>query len=169
MRHTRKTVLERTRREFARLDRLLARLAPADWARPVPRPESRDPWTVKDALAHIVYWKVHTARVIRGEPRLPEMRGLDVPRINRLIYERWRDRSPAEVRAWHREVHQEALAALAGRPDAWFRARPHGAGWPADLEGHSAAHRVKDIEAALDPSPRPARPAASSRRPRRSR
>src|SRR5262249_56674572 len=76
MRHTRAEVVERARREFARLDRLVRRLRPADWKRPVPRPPGRDPWTVKDALAHIVYWKEHTARVIRGERRLPEMRGL---------------------------------------------------------------------------------------------
>ena len=55
MRHTRKTVVARTRVEFARLDRLVARLRPADWKRRVPRPPTRAPWTVKDALAHIVY------------------------------------------------------------------------------------------------------------------
>src|SRR5256886_12714477 len=44
------------------------------------RSPTRDPWTVKDALAHILYWKEHTARVIRGERRPPEMRGLDVER-----------------------------------------------------------------------------------------
>jgi hypothetical protein len=78
MRHIRKQVVSRTRREFAELDRLVARLRPADWTRRVPRPPTRDAWTVKDALAHIVYWKEHTARVIRGERRPPEMRGLDV-------------------------------------------------------------------------------------------
>lgn len=71
MRHTRKQVVARTRREFAELDRLVAWLRPTDWKRRVPRPPTRDPWTVKDALAHIVSWKEHTARVIRGERRLP--------------------------------------------------------------------------------------------------
>ena len=97
MRHTRKEVVARTRREFAALDRLVTRLRPGDWARKVPRPPTRDPWTVKDALAHIVYWKEHTGRVIRGEKRLPEMRGLSVDQINRLIYGRWRDRPPSDV------------------------------------------------------------------------
>ena len=149
MRHTRRTVLARTRREFARLDRLVSRLRPADWTRPVPRPRTRDPWTVKDALAHIVYWKLHTARVIRGERRLPEMRGLDVYQINRLIYRRWRRRSPSAVLAWHRQVHAEVLRALGAAPVGWFGQRTRGPSWPADLDGHSAAHRVKDIEAAL--------------------
>src|SRR5712692_11123790 len=94
MRHTRKEVIDRTRREFARLERLVARLRPADLSRRVPRPPARDPWTVKDALAHIVYWKEHTARVIRGERRPPELRGLDVNASNRLVYQRWHE-SPA--------------------------------------------------------------------------
>ena len=81
MRHNKKDVIARTRREFAILDRLVRRLRAADWQRRVPRPPTRDPWTVKDALAHIVYWKEHSARVFRGERRLPEMRGLDVNAI----------------------------------------------------------------------------------------
>jgi hypothetical protein len=104
---------------------------------------------VKDALAHIVYWKEHTARVIRGERRRPEIRGLDVTQINRLVYRRWRDRRPSEVIAWHRGVHREVLRTLAGTPAAWFGRRERSPEWPADLDGHSAAHRVKDIEAAL--------------------
>src|SRR5438309_6467079 len=100
MRHTRQDVVERTEREFERLDRLISSLAPGEWAKRVPRPETRDPWTVKDAVAHIVYWKLHTARVIRGERRPPEMRGLDVLRINALIYSQWRDRTPGRVPAW---------------------------------------------------------------------
>ena len=152
VRHTRRGVVDRTRREFARLDRLVKRLRPADWTRPVPRPPTRDPWTVKDALAHIVYWKEHTARVIRGERRPPEMRGLDVPRINRLVYQRWRDRPPREVVAWHRRVQVDVLRTLAGAPAEGFDRRARSPEWPADLDGHSAAHRMKYIEAALGAS-----------------
>ena len=149
MRHTRRQVLDRARREFAALDRLVARLRPADWKRLVPRPPTRDPWTVKDALAHIVYWKEHTARVIRGERRSPEMRGLDVEGINRLVHERWRDRRPSELVAYHRQVHADVLRTLAATPEEWFGRRERSAQWPLDLDGHSAAHRVKDMEAAL--------------------
>src|SRR5438552_8069350 len=117
MRHNKKDVIARTRREFAILDRLVRRLRAADWQRRVPRPPTRDPWTVKDALAHIVYWKEHTARVIRGERRLPEMRGLDVSQINRLIDERWRDRRPREVVEWHRRVQADVLRTLAKTPE----------------------------------------------------
>jgi hypothetical protein len=155
MRHRRQDVIARARREYARLDRLVGRLGAADWRRRVPRPPVRDPWTVKDALAHIVYWKEHTARVIRGERRPPEMRGLDVTRINRLVYQRWRRRRPGEVVAWHRRVHADVLRALASKPEEWFGRREHAPEWPLDLDGHSAWHRVRDMEAALGRTSRP--------------
>ena len=149
MRHRKKNVIARTRREFTALDRLVSRLRPADWKRRAPRPPTRDPWTVKDVLAHIVYWKEHTARVFRGERRLPEMRGLDVEHINRLIYRRWRRRRPSELVARHRQVHREVLRTLARNPEAWFSRREHSAQWPLDFDGHAADHRLKDIEAVL--------------------
>src|SRR2546428_1147570 len=109
MRHTRKDVTERTQREFRLLDRLVKRLKPADWRRRVPRPETKDPWTVQDALAHIIYWKQHSAHVFRGEKRPSEMRGLEVNQINALIYRRWRNRRPADVVAWHGRVQVEVI------------------------------------------------------------
>ncbi len=139
----------RARREFERLDRLVMGLRPADWNRRVPRPEAKDPWTVKDALAHIVYWKEHTARVIRGERRPVELRGLDVNDGNHLIYRRWRDRRPGEVLQWHRRVQADVLRALAEKQADWFPRRDRGPSWPGDLDGHSAHHRLKDLEAAL--------------------
>ena len=149
MPHTRQSVLARTRREYAILDRLVTTLRPADWKRRVPRPPTRDPWTVKDALAHIVYWKEHSARVFRGERRPPELRGLGVNEINDLIYRRWRRRPPRAVVAWHRDVHADVLRTVARTPVAWFNRAGRTAYWPGDFDGHSAAHRVKDIEAAL--------------------
>jgi len=151
MRHTREEVTQRTRDEYRRLDRLVRRLKPADWRRRVPRPETKDPWTVKDALAHIVYWKEHSARVFRGEKRPPEMRGLEVNEGNAVIYRRWRNRRPTDVAAWHRQVHHEVMHMLRDRPDDWFGRRERGPEWPSDFVGHSAWHRVRDIEAALRP------------------
>jgi hypothetical protein len=151
VRHTKKAVIARTRREYAILDRLVSRLRPADWKRRVPRPPTRDPWTVKDALAHIVYWKEHSARVFRGERRLPEMRGLDVNAINRLIYRRWRARRLAELVAWHRRVQRGVLKTLAANPPEWFSRRERSPKWPLDFDAHSADHRTGDIEAGLAP------------------
>jgi hypothetical protein len=155
MGHTRGSVVARTRREYAALDRLVRRLRPTDWRRRVPRPPTRAPWTVKDALAHIVYWKEHSARVFRDERRPPEFRGLDVNAINDLVYRRWRRRPPRAVIAWHRAVHADVLRTLARMPAAAFARRGRTAYWPGDFDGHSAAHRVKDIEAALAGPARP--------------
>jgi hypothetical protein len=149
VRHTREEVRRRTAREFERLDGLIGRLRPEDWERRVPRPEGRDPWTVRDALVHIVWWKEHTTRVIRRQRRPPEFRGLEVPEINRLVYAQWRDRPTAEVLAWHRRVHDDALRALAETPAEWFGRRERSPGWPDDFDGHSATHRTRDIEAAI--------------------
>ena len=149
MRHTKREVSDRTRREFERLDRIVKGIGPADWRRKVPRPETKDPWTVKDALAHILYWKEHTDRVIRGERRPPELRGLEVNAINAIIYRRWRNRPPATVVAWHRQVQDQVMHTLAQTPEEWFARKERGPDWPGDFDSHSAWHRLRDIEAAL--------------------
>ena len=149
MRHKREEVIERTIREFELLDKLVANLTDEDWELLLPRPETKDPWTVKDGLAHITHWKANMARSARRQPIPPEERGLGESEGNHLIYMRWRDRSPQEVLAWHRQVQEEALKALREAPEEWFSGRERRARWPFDLDGHSTYHRVKDIEQAL--------------------
>jgi hypothetical protein len=149
IRHRREDVVARTVREFEALDELVRRLRAEDWARPVPRPETRDPWTVKDALAHVTYWKARTARGLRRVRHSEEERRLTITELNRLVYERWRDRPPVEVLDWHRRVHEEALAALAEAPEARISGGLHLPEWPGDFDGHSAHHRLSDIQAAL--------------------
>lgn len=149
MRHNREEVIERTIREFELLDHLVASLSNGEWERLLPRPETKDPWTVKDALAHITHWKADVIRSFRRQNRPPEERGLSESDANHLIYVRWRDRSPQEVMAWHRQVQEDVLAALREAPEEWFSGRERRPEWPYDLDGHSAYHRVKDIEHAL--------------------
>jgi uncharacterized damage-inducible protein DinB len=149
MRHTREEVMQRTTEEFERLDQLVARLSQADWQRPVPRPETKDAWTVKDALAHITHWKADVVRAMQGKRRPPEERGLNITDGNRLVYEHWRERPPEEVLAWHRQVQAEVLSALRSAPDEWFSGKERRPDWPFDLDGHVNYHRVKDIEEAL--------------------
>jgi hypothetical protein len=149
MRHDREEVIERTIREFELLDRLVAGLSDEEWERVLPRRETKDPWTVKDALAHITHWKADVARTARRQRKPPEERGLNITDGNYLVYSRWRDRTPQEVLAWHRQVHEEVLAALREAPEEWFSRRERKADWPYDLEGHSADHRIRDIEQAL--------------------
>jgi hypothetical protein len=147
--HNRADVIARAEREFAELDAVVRRLRSEDWDQKVPRPETRLPWSVKDAICHVVYWKEHTCRVLRGERRPPETRGLDIEALNRYIYDRWHDRPVDEVVAWHRAVHEDVLQTLRTIPDARISGRPHDPGWPIDFDGHSSGHRVKDVEAAL--------------------
>ncbi len=149
MRHNREEVIERIIREFELLDHLVASLTNEDWERYLLRPEAKEPWTVKDALAHITHWKADVARSARGQRRPPEERGLQENDANHLIYMRWRNRSPQDVLAWHRQVQEDVLAALRGAPEEWFSGRERRSEWPYDLDGHSTYHRVKDIERAL--------------------
>jgi hypothetical protein len=153
MRHNREEVIQRTIREFERLDQLVASLTNEEWERLLPRPETKEPWTVKDALAHITHWKADVARSARRQRRPPEERGLSESDGNHLVYRRWRDRSPQEVLTWHRQVQAEVLAALRAAPDDWFSGRQRRPEWPYDLDGHSTYHRVKDIERALTSKP----------------
>jgi len=149
MYHNREEVIERTIREFDLLDRLVSNLTDEEWERLLSRPETKDPWTVKDALAHITHWKANVARSIRGQRRPPEERGLNTNAGNHLIYLRWHERPPQEVLAWHKQVQEDVLSALRAAPDEWFSRREHSPEWPGDLDSHSAFHRVKDIERAL--------------------
>ena len=149
MRHSRDEVIARTIREFELLDDLVAGLTDEDWGRLLPRPETKDPWTVKDALAHITHWKADVARSVRRQRRPTEERGLGETDMNHLIFMRWWKRSPQEVLAWHRQVQKDLLVALQAAPEDWFSGRERRAEWPFDLDGHSAYHRVKDIEQAL--------------------
>ena len=149
MRHKREEVIKRTVQEFELLDHLVAHLTDEEWNRLLPRPESKDPWTVKDAVAHIAHWKADVARIARREPVPADERGLNITQGNHLVYLRWHNRSPGEVLAWHRQVQKDVLAALREAPDAWFSGSERGPDWPGDLVGHSAYHRLKDIERAL--------------------
>jgi hypothetical protein len=149
MRHTRAEVIVRTIREFELLDHLVAGLTDAQWQRPLLRSKTMDPWTVKDALAHITHWKADTARRVRGQPKPPEERGLNESDANHLIYLRWRDHSAQEILKWHRQVQKDVLAALQEAPEAWFNGKEHRAEWPYDLYHHASWHRVKEIERVL--------------------
>lgn len=149
IRHNREEVIASTIGEFELLDHLVANLSDEDWDRSLLRPEIKDPWTVKDALAHITYLKADMARRVKRQPRPLEERSLDTNEANHLIYLRCRDRSPQEVLAWHRQVQEEVLAALRAAPDEYFSGRELNLQWPFDLGSHSVYHRVKDIEQAL--------------------
>ena len=152
MRHTSEEIIKRTIREFEHLDHLVNSLIDQDWNILLTRPETKDPWTVKDALAHITHWKADAVRKIKRLPIPVEEKGLNWTDGNHLIYERWRDRSPQEILAWHRQVQEDALAVLQAVPEEWFSGRERQPEWPFDLDGHFSYHRLKDIEPILKKS-----------------
>jgi hypothetical protein len=149
MRHSREEVVERTIREFKLLDQRIAGLSNEDWNRPLLRPEGEDPWTIKDAVVHITYWKADVARIARKRRRPPEVRGLRMNDHNHFVYDQWRHRSPRDVLIWHRQVQEDVLLALREAPDSWFSGKKRKPWWPFDLDGHSTQHRTSDIERAL--------------------
>ncbi len=148
MKHNREEVIARTVQEFELLDGILAKLDEQAWNLPVPRPETKDPWSVKDTVAHITHWKADVVRKIHKQRIPAEERGLNINNGNHLIYLRWHTRTPQEVLAWHRQVQADLLAALHEAPDEWFSGRERNAQWPYDLDGHSAWHRTRDIQRA---------------------
>lgn len=147
--HTRKEVVDRTIKEFATLDALVRRLSPRDLATPMGfSPAARDRWTVKDALAHVTFWKADIGRKALAVRRSAEERAAMRVDPNHYIYLRWRRRSAKDVVAWHRRVHKELLAALNTAPETWFSKHKPSSGWPYDVDRHLAQHR-QDIEKAL--------------------
>lgn len=149
MRHSRDAVVARAQAEFERLDALLGGLTEHQWRLPLGRSETKDPWTVKDAVAHVTHWKADQIRRLRRLPPPADERGLSETEGNHLVYERWRDRPARDVLEWHREVQDELLVTLREAPDELFSGRERGPAWPYDIDGHSADHRVRDLEHAL--------------------
>jgi hypothetical protein len=146
--HTRNEVLKRAIREFRLLDRLVTGLTAAEWKMPVLRSGTKDPWTVKDALAHVIYWKADVVRDARGKPPPPEQSLRPLVR-NHLVYKRYHRRTAREVLEWHRRVQADLLKALQEAPNEWFIRPRRRDNWPYDLDGHSALHRVEDVRRAL--------------------
>jgi len=151
LRHTRAEVIRRTIHEFKLLDRRVSKLTDEEWKRHLSRPETKDPWTIKDALVHITYRKFNVVRSIRKQSRPDDERGIPPDEVNHLVYLRWRRRSAKDVLTWHRQVQKDILVALKEAPSAWFRTnKARLPGWPYHLEGHSSFHRIRDIERTLE-------------------
>lgn len=150
MRHTREEIIEQTIREFELLDDLVSPLTGEEWLRLVPRPASKEPWTVKDALAHIALRKADYAALIVGDPRPAEQFNTSPTRGFRLMLQHWREQPAEQVLAFHRQVQQQVLIALRSAPEEALAAAVGKKEWPNDLVSHSSHHRVHDIKKALE-------------------
>jgi hypothetical protein len=100
MRHTREEVIKRTIREFERLDRLVNNLTDEGWNRLLTRPEIKDPWTVKDALAHITQWIA---------PYSDALLGMVLRRQMNMPFDLLLGRKTFEIWAW--QSHSDAYEA----------------------------------------------------------
>lgn len=149
VRHTKRSVIARTEREYRRLDCLVRRLRPGDFRRRVFRDEAPLAWTVKDVLAHITAWKDAGRRSLARQAKPLEFRGTVESQRNRQIYEHWRRRTAAEVVAAHRSVHRETMVTLRGLPEERFSGLARHPEWPRLLDGHPAEHRER-IAAVLE-------------------
>ncbi|MBI3521710.1 MAG: maleylpyruvate isomerase N-terminal domain-containing protein [Chloroflexi bacterium] len=148
IRHTRAATLARVRGEWRALDKVLSGLTPTDFRRPVFQSETKESWTIKDAIAHVTAWKwnVH-ASLVKG-PR-PYPSAGTVHATNKRIYERWLRTSGRAVVADARAAHEAVVKALRAMPADYFSGKTHSVHWPFDLVGHSTEHRVRHLERTL--------------------
>ena len=150
IRHTRQGVMRRVEAEYHALDRAVRTLSRGGLDRPVPgfgkgARGSREHWTYKDALAHILFWKQWQMETIAGRPHEVRPSGRTVHQENRWIYEQWHERPARDVVAWHRRLHREVMGTLRTvRPQVF--ATKHRNHWPHDLVRHSEAHRKRHLE-----------------------
>jgi uncharacterized protein (TIGR03083 family) len=107
---TKDDLIARIKAERARLLATLDGLGDADLI----RPGQNGDLSVKDTLAHIAEWEQTFLGWYRAGQRaeLPDFDPAEVDRFNRAIYEKHRDRTLADVRAWLEESYQTVLAAI---------------------------------------------------------
>ena len=108
--HTRAGLLARTRQQHTRLLALLAPLTDDDLTYPgVTQPDN---WSVKDHLAHLIWWSGRMIDVVGGA--LDPIEALSIADenedgINAAVYALNRDRSLADVRAAFDAGHERLL------------------------------------------------------------
>lgn len=114
---TKEELLKEIHAERAALEKFLADLDEEVMIRPGAVAE----WSVKDVLAHLAEWEqlllIWYQAGLRGEsPPLPA-EGYNwgqMDDLNQAIYEKYRDRSLAEVQAFFRDSYRGMLAAVEG-------------------------------------------------------
>lgn len=150
--------VERAKSSRAELEELIASLSEEQLTAPGP-----EQWSIKDHLAHLETWSRSLHDLLDGKPRYPrfglssaeEMHTAGFDDINDRLFQKYQDRSLADVLAGFRESHQGTIDRLLAmsdadlsRPYTSFLAedRPDGneaiVNWIAgDSWGHDAEHR----------------------------
>lgn len=111
------TLLETIQTAYDRLDATLANLSDEQMTH---TGGGGDGWTVKDALAHLIWWEHYTLRRLDGAPRLiqeGEDDGTTLDDTNKHVYEENRQKSLAVVLAEFRQAFQQMRATVEALPD----------------------------------------------------
>ncbi len=121
--YSRSDLLTLARAEHARIEKLLAGMAPEQMVRPGVTGE----WSVKDILVHLVSWEQQLLAwfqsIARGEiPDVP-MTNKEIHRRNAETYAANRDLSLEDVLSLYRHSYVQALAAVEAYPEELL-ARP---------------------------------------------
>ena len=152
MTHTRASVIKRVQDEYRALDKIVAKLSPADFRKPAMREEAVIRFTAKDVLAHITAWKWRQVRVIRGDkgPLRPyePPKTTNIKDTNAGIYRRSHRTAVATIVAEHRAAHRAMLETLRDAPAGYFT-KQRSAQWPFDAVGHVEEHTRKHLEPLL--------------------
>jgi len=149
VKHTRASVIKRVEDEYRALDKIVKRLAPADFRRPAMREEAPTRYTAKDVLAHINAWKWRQVRVVLKDrsPLQPyePPRPTNIRDTNASIYRRSHRTAASTIVAEHRAAHRAMLKALRAAPADYF-ATKRSERWPFDAVGHVEEHTRKHLE-----------------------
>src|SRR2546423_7349829 len=125
--------MRRVEAEYDALDRAVRTLSRGGLDRPVPgfgkgARGSREHWTYKDALAHILFWKQWQMETIAGRPHEVRPTGRTVHQENRWIYKQWHQRRARDLGPGHRRLHPGGLGTPRTRRPPGFAAKHPGPG-----------------------------------------
>ncbi len=119
-------IAARLEEERARLEAMVASLAPAELAQPGVVGE----WSAKDVLAHLADWEAHMLVWLAAARRGEEVKGPEpgltwhqIKEFNRGIYEAHREEPLSEVLAAFDAAHRQFMAMVAAMPEEEMLAR----------------------------------------------
>jgi hypothetical protein len=116
-------LLDRVQIDWAALEFVVGGLSEAELTAPGP-----EVWSVKDHLAHIAEWERGCTAVLGHRPQWQGFDieqsiyvGLDIDRLNDVLYQRHRGSSVGEVKTLANSAHADIVAAISHLADADLR------------------------------------------------
>jgi uncharacterized protein (TIGR03083 family) len=138
---TKAQVLERIRAERSAFDALLAGVSDERLA----RPGVSGGWSIKDILAHVVWWELRTLEKLNREVTPLEQPGEDheaaIQRVNQAVYEEHWDQPSAAIRAAFPASLMRLVEGLEGYTESFVLAHEQ------DIAMDSYDHYPEHVEA----------------------